>query len=78
MVGIDPILGLGQNFHLFPYILEYLAEIGYFTLANIKRYKWMNKESSYWYTTKDMGIVGEFANEWEDYTRKPSCWMQTY
>ena len=29
MVGIDPILGLGENFQLSPFILSYLGEIGY-------------------------------------------------
>ena len=68
MVGIYPILGLGENFQLSPYILDYLEEIGYFTLAHIRRPKWLNKDISYWCIAKDLGIVGDLVKEWEDYT----------
>ena len=68
MVGIDPILGLGENFQLSPYILDYLVEIGYVTLEHMRRPKWLKRDSSYWYTTKDLGFVSDLEIEWENYT----------
>ena len=70
LFGIDPIIGLGNDFKLSSYITNYLAEIGYFTLAHIRRPIRLNMDSSYWYTAKYLGLVQDQAFECEVYIKR--------
>ena len=69
MVGIDPIIGPGEDLKFSTHITNYLAKIGYYTLAHIRRPLWIKRDYSYWYTTKYLGLVHDSANEWEDCIR---------
>ena len=66
MVGIDPIIGLGEDYKLSTHILNYMANIGYFTLTHIRIHLWRNMDCSYWLTTKDLGLIHDSTYEWED------------
>ena len=63
LVGIDPIIGLEDDYKLIPYVTNYLAEMGYYTLAHIKKPIWLNMDRSYWYSTKYMGLVQDHTSE---------------
>ena len=49
--------------------MNYLVDIGYTTLAQIRRPIWRNKDSSYWLTAKYLGLFHEWAIEWEKYLK---------
>ena len=70
IVGIDSINGLGNDFKLLDHITNYLADIGYYTLAHIKRPFWLIRDNSYLYTAKDLGLVKDLVLEWEVYTKR--------
>ena len=69
-VGIDPIIGIEEDYKLSSNILNYLDDIGYTTLAQIRRPIWRNRDCSYSLTTKDLGlIIQESTIELEAYVK---------
>ena len=77
LVGIDPIIGLGDDFKISPHITNYLVDIAYFTLAHIRRVIWMSMDNSYWYTTKDLALVQNLDIEREIIINNELCWLWT-
>ena len=69
MVGIDPIIGLEEDYKLSSNILNYLVDIGYTTLAQIRRPICRNRDCSYWLSTKYLGLIQESTSEWEAYIK---------
>ena len=57
IVGNDPIIGLEEDYKLSSNISNYLVDIGYTTLAQIRRPIWRNRDCSYWLTTKYLGLI---------------------
>ena len=70
MVGIDHIIIQGEYYKLSSHILNYLVDIGYFTLSHIRRPLWRNMDCSYWLTSKDLGLVHDSTHESEAYIKK--------
>lgn len=66
MVGIDPILGLDENYKLSKEIRSYLKENDMNTLDRIKN-KNCNYKVSFWLKAKDFGFTEPFAWEWDRY-----------
>ena len=66
-IDVDPILGLAKKYTLSPYIVEYLSNFGFTTLAHIKRPSWLNLSDSYWLNARELGLSNNWAKEWTQY-----------
>lgn len=66
VVGMDPIAGCDSDFIMFHDTLNYLKEIGYTSLSQIRNPR-LGYGGSYWYSAKDLGLVGTRQLEWEHY-----------
>ena len=58
-IGIDPILGLDENYKLSVNILVHLKEYGMYTLNKLNKTRIKNEPSDYWFSAKYMGFEGQ-------------------
>ena len=67
LVRIDPIIGMGENYRLPPYILDCLVELGFITFDHIWRPSWLNVSYSCWLTVVDLRLGSCWVVEWDNY-----------
>ena len=56
LIGIDPFIGNKGIFFLHGEIIDNLKEIGFSTLNQIKRPRWVVLKGGYWLNSKDIGF----------------------
>ena len=62
LVGIDYVIGNEDNYIVSPFILHYLDELGFITLAHIQRPPYMLLSHSYRLTADDLNL----GSIWEE------------
>ena len=67
LVGIDPVIRLGKNYLISPYISEELSKVGFITMDLIKHPLWLHHSDTYWILAMDVGMGSRWVEEWDKY-----------